>query len=107
MMLIYFAVLIGVMFFPMRLAAQFADAEDTSYKQTFIVVVIVAIVQFILIRFVFSGVPFVGSLVTVIVTVMIGMKLFNIPSSNFLMFGGLFLALNFVTQMIAGLVIAG
>lgn len=107
MILIYFAILIGVMFFPMRLAAQFADGENTSYKQTFIVVLIVAIVQFILTRFIFAGVPFIGSLVTVIVTVMIGMKLFDIPSSNFLTFGGLFLALNFVTQMIAGIVIAG
>lgn len=104
--LIYFVIIVGILFFPLRLAAQYADAENTSYKQTLSVAIIVAVAQTLLTRFIFSGMPLVGGLVAIIATVVIGMKLFDIPSSNFLTFGALFFVLNYVAQIIAAMIIS-
>ncbi|GAA5099906.1 hypothetical protein [Wohlfahrtiimonas larvae] len=105
-MIIYFLVVIGIIYLPLRLAAQFSDAENISYSQTLIVAVLVAIAQTVIAGILFQSFPLLGTLIAIIVTVMIGMKLFGIPSQNFLKFAGLFLAMNYLARMIAIIVIS-
>lgn len=104
MIILYFALVIALIFFPLRLAAQFSDAGNTSYRQTFIVALLVAIAQAITLFFL-GDIPLLGTLIAIVATVAIGVKLFDIPSSNFLMFGGLFFAMNYAVQIVAGMII--
>lgn len=104
MILLYFVIVIAIIFFPLRFAAQFSDAENTSYLQTLIVAIAVAVSQTILAGIVFA--PLIGTLISIIVTVMIGMKLFDIPSSNFLKFGALFFAMSYLAQIVAAIILS-
>lgn len=104
-MIIYFLIVVGIIYLPLRLAAQFSDAENTSYLQTLIVAILVAIAQVVIAGILLRNFPLLGTLIAIIVTVMIGMKLFEIPSQNFLKFAGLFLAMNYLARIVAAIVI--
>lgn len=104
-MIAYFLVVVGIIYLPLRLAAQFSDAENTSYSQTLIVAILVAIAQVVIAGVLLQSFPLLGTLIAIIVTVMIGMKMFDIPSENFLKFAGLFLAMNYLARIVAVIVI--
>lgn len=92
--------------YPLRWAAMFADAEDTSYSSCFILSIVSTLIQFV-VGGLFSGGYWVPMIISAVISVIVCMKVLKIPSENFFTFCLVLFFLNMVISYLALLVIKG
>lgn len=95
-----------VYIFPLHWAAEFAEAENSTYLKCLILSIVTIFVK-ITILILLSGSPFIAILASTIVSIIICMKVLKIPSSNFLMFAVMLAFLNIVIGGSAQLIFDG
>lgn len=92
--------------YPLRWAASYSEAEDTSYASCFILSIVSTLIRFVISGF-FPYSFFMQVIISGVISVILCMKVLKIPSENFLMFAITLLASNIVIGFMITLIIKG
>ena len=87
-------------------AAEYAEANDSSYAKCFILVLVCQVMA-VIISHIFAGGGFINNIIYSVINIVICMGVLKIPSENFFMFIIILIFINLIISWGGGLVLNG